>query len=56
MLKLKAEIENKGKDLTCTYHTKSTKTKNALEFVKQVKTYEEGLALLHYCRLIHKTT
>lgn len=56
MSKLISEFSGKEKDLTCTYHTNSTKTKNALEFVKQVKTYEEGLALLQYCRLIHKTS
>jgi hypothetical protein len=52
--KIISEVEGKA-DLTCTYHTKSTKRNIAVEFVKQVKTYEEGLALLQYCRLVHKT-
>jgi hypothetical protein len=52
--KIISEVEGKS-DLTCTYHTKSTKRNNAVEFVRQVKTYEEGLALLQYCRLVHKT-
>ena len=28
---------------------------NILNFLKMIRTYDEGLAFLHYCRLIHKT-
>jgi serine/threonine protein kinase len=42
-------------DLTCTSHSSAAKTKSAYEYVKQVHSYEVGLALLHYCRLVHKT-
>ena len=34
---------------------KTNPSKNIHNFLKMIKYYEEGLALLHYCRLIHKT-
>lgn len=30
--------------------------RDIVNFLKMIRTYEEGLAFLHYCRLIHKTT
>lgn len=61
MKRLYYEFEGaKIKDLYSTAHTigiSSSVSNNQAEILaEQVRCYEDGLALLHYCRLIHKTT
>ena len=36
--------------------TTCTTTYGVAPYMKNVTTYDEGLAILQYCRLIHKTT
>lgn len=56
MSKLIAEMEEKNKDLSSTNHTTSSQSWSGFEFMRKVRTYEEAFSLLHYCRLVHKTT
>ena len=39
-----------------TYHTSNSNiSRNSTNWIINIKFYEEGVALMQYCRLIHKT-
>lgn len=59
MSRLIYELETKTKDLSTTCHTRNQSLlapHGCEQFTFQARTYEDGLALLQYCRLIHKAS
>lgn len=44
-----------SKDMSSTMYTSSSNTNVLIPLIQNITTYEEGLAILQYCRLVHKT-
>lgn len=41
--------------MVSTYYTSSSSCSQAFNLIKEIKNYEEAVAILQYCRLVHKT-